>query len=148
MVLPLRPLAAMHERLSESTRQTIGYCAIMTLFFGMGAWVYIAVHKPNLPTPTTQEQEFYDINTPAHGVTAPPHPAPPASEKNDKKDAHGGDKKSDTHGDSKKDAPKKDAPKKDAHGSDSHKKEAAKKPAAKKDAHASKDKKPAKAEHH
>jgi len=69
----LRPLTALHEHLGEPTRQTIGYCAVLTLFFASCVWgkVVLFPSKPELE-PTTEAREFYSDTTPAHGITAPP----------------------------------------------------------------------------
>lgn len=68
---PLRPLAALHEQLSEATRQTIGYCALITVFFALCFWGKLFLMKSTLE-PVTKQQQFYDDTTPSHGVTAPP----------------------------------------------------------------------------
>ncbi|HMN42671.1 MAG TPA: hypothetical protein PKE29_17660 [Phycisphaerales bacterium] len=72
LLAPLRPLAALHERLGESTRQTIGYCAILTLFSAACAWgLPLFLKKPEMD-PARGEQPFiYNDTTPAHGVRAP-----------------------------------------------------------------------------
>ncbi len=101
MVAPLRPLAALHERLGESTRQTIAYCAILTLFSAACAWgLPLFLKKPEME-PARGEQPFiYNDTLPAHGVTAPPrHTAEAAAGHGEsgggghgeaaKKDAHG-----------------------------------------------------------
>ncbi len=89
--LPLAPLAAVHAKLSEETRQTIGYCAILTGFVAAGLWIAIPMlKKPVEHEPVTPAAEFYDPSTPAHGVTAPPKPKPKhADDAAAKGDGHG-----------------------------------------------------------
>lgn len=132
-LMPLDPLAAVHRKLGEEMRQTIGYCAILTGFIAACLWVAIPMlKKPVEHSPVTPAAEFYDPSKPAHGVTAPPRHEPEGHGKGD--DAHGAAKKDD-HGAAKKDAH--GAPKKDAHG------------AAKKDDHgAAKKAEPKKADAH
>jgi hypothetical protein len=68
----LQPLAALHERFGESTRQTIGYCAILTLFSASCAWGLVYFMKPKELEPARGEQPFiYSDTAPAHGVKAP-----------------------------------------------------------------------------
>ena len=72
LTLPLRPLVALHETLAEPTRQTIAYCALITIFFAACVWgrVVFFPAKNNLE-PTGHAAEFYDDTTPAHGTHAP-----------------------------------------------------------------------------
>lgn len=123
-MLPLAPLDALHQKLGEEMRQTIGYCAILTGF--VAACMLIAVpmlKKPVEQTPVTPAAEFYDPSTPAHGVTAPPkagHGESSSEHGEAKKEGHGAAKK-DEHGAAKKD--EHGAAKKDAHGSSAKKSE-------------------------
>lgn len=140
-LMPLAPLAAVHRKLGEEMRQTIGYCAIMTGFVAACLWVAIPMlKKPHEHTPVTPAAEFYDPSKPAHGVSAPPrhdaagHGKDAGDHGTAKKDDHGAAKKDD-HGAAKKDDH--GAAKKDSHGS--AKKAEPKKAAAKKaDAHGAK----------
>lgn len=99
VTLPLRPVAALHERFSEPARQTIGYCALITMFFAACVWGRV-VFFPAKSTlePHTEAVELYDETTPAHHVVAPPKPEAVT------KDGGPGDG---GHGDSGHDAPKK-----------------------------------------
>ncbi len=72
LTLPLRPLAALHETLAEPTRQTIGYCALITLFFAACVWGRVVFFPVTSQLePTTEPAELYNDTTPAHGTTAP-----------------------------------------------------------------------------
>lgn len=114
-LMPLEPLAAVHRKLGEEMRQTIGYCAILTGFIAACLWVAIPMlRKPIEHSPVTPAAEFYDPSKPAHGVTAPPRHESKGHGK--EADAHGAAAKDD-HGAAKKAEPKKAETKKaDAHG--------------------------------
>ncbi len=128
ITLPLRPIAALHEKLSEPTRQTIAYCAIITLFFAACVWgrVVFFPAKSNLE-PHGEAAEFYDDTKPAHHITAPAKHAPEGAA------AHGesGHGDSGGHGEAKKpDAHAKPEKKSGAHADEAHAKPE-KKPAGK-----------------
>ncbi len=92
LTAPLRPIAAMHEKLGEPTRQLVGYLALITLFFAACIWTFPRFMKASTPDPTTAPTEFYDANTPAHGITAPAKHA-----EGEKAAGHGGEE---AHGES------------------------------------------------
>jgi hypothetical protein len=89
---PLRPLAELHERLGESARQTIAYCAILTMFCAACAWGMPHFIRAKDLQPVTPGQALYDDTTPAHGVRAPARsePEPAAKSGHDAKDEHKG----------------------------------------------------------
>lgn len=90
----LVPLAVMHEKLGESTRQTIGYCAVLTLFMSLCVWgKVIAFPAKSEAEPATEVAALYDETTPAHGVTAPPKHVEKAAEG----EGHAQAKKPDAH---------------------------------------------------
>jgi hypothetical protein len=112
LLSPLRPLAAIHERLGESTRQTIAYSAILTLFAAACAWTLPRFARGGELQPATGETPFitgYHDTLPAHGVKAPPK-------------AHAEEKKAGGHGEEA--GGHGEAAKKDSHAKAPKKKEA------------------------
>ena len=98
ITLPLRPNAALHEKLAEPTRQTIAYCAIITLFFAACVWgrVVFFPAKANLE-PHGEAAEFYDDTKPAHHITAPAKPDAEGASGHGESGGHGEAKKPDAH---------------------------------------------------
>jgi hypothetical protein len=140
----LRPISDLHERLGESARQTVAYCAILTTFCAACAWGMPRFMRSKELEPVSQGQLLYDDTTPAHGVVAPVRAEPeaaPKAEHAEGGDGHGGGE-GEGHGDAKK--PSRAKPdRKSSHGGggDSHSDKrsssrATKAPAAQAEAHA------------
>lgn len=131
LLAPLRPIAALHEKFGESTRQTIGYIAVMNVFFASVVW-FFALQKPVTRDPVSMGAHAFHSDEEAATAKAA-HAAAHAA------DAHGAEHKTDGHGASGSDSDhgsghgeKKPEAKKSSsgHGSDSD--HGAKKPEAKK----------------
>jgi len=54
LTLPLRPIAAVHEKFSEPTRQLIGYAAVITLFAAACLWAFPHFMSARTPDPTAR----------------------------------------------------------------------------------------------
>jgi hypothetical protein len=106
----LRPLSAAHERLGEQTRQTLGYLAIMNVFFASVVWFMVLRPRPE-PTVTYDVRSIY-LSEQAAREAERAKAAEAAKAKKD--DGHGAAKK-DEKKPAKKDD-KKGAAKKDDHG--------------------------------
>lgn len=120
LLAPLRPIAALHEKFGESTRQTIGYIAVMNVFFASVVW-FFALQKPVTRDPVSMGAHAYHSDEEA--ATAKAAHAAAHTEKHSA-DAHGAEPKSDGHGASGHDSghgeKKPEAKKSSAdHGSDS-----------------------------
>lgn len=126
----LEPLAAMHIRLGEPARQTVGYVAVMTFFSGAVIWGFIALSEQRTAQPTSTPRYVQTSDAPEHAESGAhqstsEHAKPEPSGSHD---AHA--PASDGHGEAKKPAAKKAPSKKPAE------KAAPKKSGAKKDDHA------------
>lgn len=89
VMLPLAPFAALGARLGDSVRQTIGYLAVMTLFFAIIVWG-IAIFKKPGSLPEGEGTPFVKQDDPAHkGETSAAHGEPGAHGSPADKSGHG-----------------------------------------------------------
>lgn len=89
LVAPLRPLAAFHAKLSDQTRQTIAYIAIMNVFFASVVW-FFALQRPVTRDP---------LSTPIHNHASDEEArAAKAARHDDHADAHGAAAQDSGHG--------------------------------------------------
>lgn len=142
LAAPMAALAKLHVKLGESTRQTIGYVALMTAFFAITTWAYLLLKQPPKLEAVSGVRTLLKPGDPApameshgseHASESPSAKAPSGGhgEGGGEGGGHGEPAKKDAHGaakappkkSSKKEPAKKDAAKADAHG----KKDAAKK---------------------
>jgi hypothetical protein len=136
--LVLMPIANLHAKMPEGTRQTLGFLAMMQIFAAAVVWGWIFTPKLQKDV-EVDTAGVYASDAEAHEAAEKAHTAKAAGGHGEAKehgDAGGhGEAKADAHGDSghaKKDDHGADKSKKNAHGSDAHGKKDDKKKA---DAH-------------